>query len=185
MENTRIVNDNSVIETEENKEESPKIDIPEEEPLYRISDITKLMDEKIKAEQQKTAEVMDKYLRINADFDNYKKATAKTIATSAEAGKIKIISDILPVLDDFEKAIEHNDLTEGNMLIYNKLLNVLSVNGVDVINPDEFDTFDTAYHNAISGVPNEELTGLIVKTIRKGYKMNNTVIRYADVVVYN
>jgi len=139
------------------------------------------------------AELNDRFLRLYSEFENYKKRTNKEkidlIATASE----KVIVDLLPVMDDFERAIEHNQkieeitiLKEGFELIYQKLLLVLKRFEVEEIKALG-ETFDTDLHEAITHFPaeSEEDKGKITEVTQKGYKLKDKVIRFAKVVVAN
>ena len=122
------------------------------------------------AEAQKTIEEQhDKYLRLSAEFDNYRKRTMKEKAELIKNGGEKAITAILPILDD---------------LIYNKFLKVLNQEGLQKIETDG-ENFDTDYHEAIALVPapSEEKKGKILDCVQTGYKLNDKVIRHAKVVV--
>lgn len=144
------------------------------------------------AEAQKTIEEQhDKYLRLSAEFDNYRKRTMKEKAELIKNGGEKTIAAILPVLDDLERAVktaETSDdvkaMREGIELIYNKFLKVLNQEGLRKIETDNKD-FDTDYHEAIALVPasSEDKKGKILDCVQTGYTLNDKVIRHAKVVV--
>ena len=144
------------------------------------------------AEAQKTIEEQhDKYLRLSAEFDNYRKRTMKEKAELIKNGGEKTITAILPVLDDLERAIKTSEtsddvkaMREGIELIYNKFLKVLNQEGLQKIETDGED-FDTDYHEAIALVPapSEDKKGKILDCVQTGYKLNDKVIRHAKVVV--
>ena len=144
------------------------------------------------AEAQKTIEEQhDKYLRLSAEFDNYRKRTLKEKAELIKNGGEKAITAILPILDDLERAAKAPDtsdevkaMREGIELIYNKFLKVLNQEGLQQIETDGAD-FDTDYHEAIAMVPSpsEDQKGKILDCVQTGYKLNDKVIRHAKVVV--
>lgn len=147
--------------------------------------------EELKKANQQVEEQKDKYLRLSAEFDNYRKRTMKEKAELILNGGEKSISSILPVVDDFERALKNmetaTDVTavkEGVELIYNKFMNVLGQNGVKVIETKE-KPLDTDYHEAIAVIPapTEELKGKILDCVQTGYMLNEKVIRHAKVVV--
>lgn len=155
-----------------------------------LTEEEKLAEELEKANQQ-VEEQKDKYLRLSAEFDNYRKRTMKEKAELILNGGEKSISSILPVVDDFERALKNmetaTDVTavkEGVELIYNKFMNVLGQNGVKVIETKE-KPLDTDYHEAIAVIPapTEELKGKILDCVQTGYMLNEKVIRHAKVVV--
>lgn len=148
--------------------------------------------EKELEEAKKTIEEQkDKYLRLSAEFDNYRKRTMKEKAELIKNGGEKTISAILPILDDLERALNISEtsddvkaMREGIELIYNKFLKVLNQEGLQKIETDGKD-FDTDYHEAIALVPapSEEQKGKILDCVQTGYKLNDKVIRHAKVVV--
>ncbi|MDD3037965.1 nucleotide exchange factor GrpE [Bacteroides sp.] len=136
-------------------------------------------------------EQKDKYLRLSAEFDNYRKRTMKEKAELILNGGEKSISSILPVIDDFERAIKTmesakdvNAVKEGVELIYNKFMTVLGQNGVKVIETIN-QPLDTDYHEAIAVIPapSKEQKGKILDCVQTGYTLNDKVIRHAKVVV--
>ncbi|MBO4974993.1 MAG: nucleotide exchange factor GrpE [Bacteroides sp.] len=155
-----------------------------------LTEEEKLAQELEKANEQ-IEEQKDKYLRLSAEFDNYRKRTMKEKAELILNGGEKSISSILPILDDFERALKNmetaTDVTavkEGVELIYNKFMSVLGQNGVKVIETKE-QPLDTDYHEAIAVIPapNEALKGKILDCVQTGYILNDKVIRHAKVVV--
>lgn len=141
--------------------------------------------------EDKYNELNNKYLRIHAEFDNYRKRTNKEkvdLISSANAGVLK---DLLPVLDDFERAIANNEnaqdiesVKEGFNLIFHKFSHILKSKGLKEM-PAQGETFDSELHEAIANVPapKKKLKGKVVDTVEKGYYLNDKVIRYAKVVV--
>ena len=133
----------------------------------------------------------DKYLRLSAEFDNYRKRTMKEKAELILNGGEKSISSILPIVDDFERALKNMEtaedvaaVREGVELIYNKFMTVLGQNGVKVIKTKE-QPLNTDFHEAIAVIPApaEELKGKILDCVQPGYTLNDKVIRHAKVVV--
>ena len=152
-------------------------------------------EEKLAQELEKAnAEIedqKDKYLRLSAEFDNYRKRTMKEKAELILNGGEKSISSILPIVDDFERALKNMEtapdvaaVKEGGELIYNKFMTVLGQNGVKVIETKE-QPLDTDYHEAIAVIPapDEALKGKILDCVQTGYTLNDKVIRHAKVVV--
>lgn len=141
--------------------------------------------------EEKIADQEDKYLRLSAEFDNYRKRTMKEKAELIKSAGEKVITAILPVLDDMERAIQTikktedaGALLEGVELIYNKFLKVLGQEGLKKIATEGKD-FDTDYHEAIAMVPapSEESKGKILDCVQTGYTLNDKVIRHAKVAV--
>ena len=155
-----------------------------------LTEEEKLAQELEKANEQ-IEEQKDKYLRLSAEFDNYRKRTMKEKAELILNGGEKSISSILPIVDDFERALKNMEtatdvaaVKEGVELIYNKFMSVLAQNGVKVIETKE-QPLDTDYHEAIAVIPapNEALKGKILDCVQTGYILNDKVIRHAKVVV--
>ena len=139
----------------------------------------------------KCAELNDKNLRLMAEFDNYRKRTMKERMDLLKTAGEKVLVDMLPLVDDFErglKAMETSDdvqaVKDGVELIYSKFMAFLLQNGVKVI-PTEEVPFDTEFHEAITTfpAPSEELKGKIIDVASKGYTLNEKVIRFSKVVV--
>ena len=135
------------------------------------------------------AELKDKYIRLYSDFDNFRKRTAKEKLDMIQSASEGVIRDILPVVDDIERAVanaQEGEISEGVTLIFNKLNHALTSKGLkpmeakgDVFNPD--------LHEAITQFPSptEEDKGKVFDVIEKGYYLNDKVIRFAKVVVAN
>ena len=130
-------------------------------------------------------------MRLSAEFDNYRKRTMKEKAELILNGGEKSISSILPVIDDFERAIKTMEtakdvkaVKEGVELIYNKFMAVMAQNGVKVIETKD-QPLDSDYHeaNAVIPAPSEEQKGKILDCVQTGYTLNDKVIRHAKVVV--
>ena len=141
--------------------------------------------------QEDLSNMKDKYLRLSAEFDNYRKRTMKEKAELILNGGEKSISSILPIVDDFERALKNMEtaedvaaVKEGVELIYNKFMTVLGQNGVKVIETKE-QPLNTDFHEAIAVIPApaEELKGKILDCVQTGYTLNDKVIRHAKVVV--
>ena len=147
--------------------------------------------QELEKSQKQIEEQKDKYLRLSAEFDNYRKRTMKEKAELILNGGEKSISSILPIVDDFERALKNMEtatdvaaVKEGVELIYNKFMAILGQNGVKVIETKE-QPLDTDYHEAIAVIPapNETLKGKILDCVQNGYVLNDKVIRHAKVVV--
>ena len=145
----------------------------------------------IKELESKLNELNDRYLRLAAEYDNYRKRTTKEKAELIKTAGEKVLVDLLPVVDDFERALEHIEsaedieaLKEGIFLIYNRFQDFLKKQGIEEI-AAEGESYDPNLHEAIQQVPaqSEEQKGKIVKVIQKGYKLNDKIIRHAKVIV--
>lgn len=141
--------------------------------------------------QKKYDTLNDKYLRLYSEFENYRRRTAKEKLDSLRSGGATIVKELLPVVDDFDRAIVSNDivddpeaLKEGFKLIHNKLYRILEQQGLKPMDSME-KPFDTEYHEAITNIPapTDDLKGKVVDVAEKGYFFNDMVLRYAKVIV--
>ncbi|MBN1183055.1 MAG: nucleotide exchange factor GrpE [Bacteroidales bacterium] len=140
---------------------------------------------------EKLAELQDKYLRLSAEFDNFRKRTLKEKMELTKSAGEDILLSLLPVMDDFErgmqaldKANDINAVKEGMHIIHKKFKDFLSQKGVKEIEAVSKD-FDVDFHEAITKIPapSDDLKGKVVDVIEKGYCLNEKVIRYSKVVV--
>ena len=139
--------------------------------------------------QDENAKLKDQLLRTIAEFDNFRKRTNKEKAELILNGGRKAVTDILPILDDFERALsnETKDATaikEGMQMIFNKFIKTLESMGVKKIETDKAD-FNTDYHEAVAMVPGmgDDKKGKVIDCVQSGYTMNDKVIRHAKVAV--
>ncbi|PWL27801.1 MAG: nucleotide exchange factor GrpE [Fluviicola sp. XM-24bin1] len=141
--------------------------------------------------EDKYNELNNKYLRIHAEFDNYRKRTNKEKVDLISTANAGILKDLLPVLDDFERAIANNanvddidSVKEGFNLIFNKFSSLLQSKGLKEM-PAVGETFDPELHEAIAKIPapKKKMKGKVVDAVEKGYYLNDKVIRYAKVAV--
>ena len=168
-------NDTAQEEKEENSQE------PQEETV----------ETKLAKSEAEAADLKDRLLRQMAEFDNYRKRTMKEKAEIILNGSAGVVTDILPVSDDLERAIansakseDYNALKEGVELIYNKLMHILEQKGLQKISPKN-EPFDTDFHEAIAMIPapSEDLKGKVLDCAIDGYKLNDKVLRHAKVAV--
>ncbi|MCR5014402.1 MAG: nucleotide exchange factor GrpE [Bacteroidales bacterium] len=146
----------------------------------------------LEEEKKKYAELNESYLRLYSEFDNYRKRTAKEKLDMTATAAASVIKDMLPVIDDFERALQNMDQTgneadfQGVQLIYNKLKSTLQKKGLEEIVAIDTE-FNTDEHEALTMIPapDESKKGKVLDVIQKGYKLNGTVIRFARVVVGN
>lgn len=141
------------------------------------------------AAQNEAEQWKDKYIRLVAEFDNYKKRTLKEKSELILNGSEKTVAAILPILDDFERATadkteDPQAIKEGFELIYKKFLKALETLGVHKIKTDNAD-FDVDYHEAIAMVPGmgDDKKGKVIDCVQTGYTLNDKVIRHAKVAV--
>ncbi len=142
---------------------------------------------------EEKAELQDKYLRLYSEFDNYRKRTTKEKLDVIKNASESLITSVLPIIDDMERAMQYNQkaeaelsvVVEGESLIFQKLMNILKQKGVTLIETENAH-FNTDFHEAVSIVPapSEAEKGKIIDVVEKGYMLNDKVIRFAKVVIY-
>ena len=173
-------------ESEETKASDEKV----QEQEVSQNEEEKLADD-LKKANETIEEQKDKYLRLSAEFDNYRKRTMKEKAELILNGGEKALSSILPVVDDLERALKNMEtatdvkaVKDGVELIYNKFMTVLGQNGVKVIDTQD-QPLNTDFHEAIAVIPapEESKKGKILDCVQTGYTLNDKVIRHAKVVV--
>lgn len=173
--------DNIEKETEINEQDSQNIE----------KDLESESTEKVEDLGQKLIEMNDKYLRLYSDFENYRKRTSKEKLDMIKFASEDTIKDLLPIIDDYERAMEDIDnqdisdtTKEGLRLIYSKLMNTLTQKGVKPINA-KGELFDENIHEAVTQIPAQcsEDKGRVIDEITKGYFMFDKVIRFSKVVV--
>ena len=150
------------------------------------------VSDKIEAAKQQAAEANDRFLRLQADWDNYRRRTAQERLDERQRATEKLVVDLLPVIDDLERAIEHADnltdpaakqFVEGVSAVCNKLVSVLNKEGVEVVNPVG-EAFDPLSHQAVSQIEDTEAYDeTVAQVYQKGYRMGGKDIRTAMVVV--
>ncbi len=135
----------------------------------------------------------DNFLRLFAEFENYKKRTSKERIELFSTANKELMTVLLPILDDFERGLKEIEkssdkvLLDGMQLIYNKFKNTLVQKGLISIEVKQGDLFDAEIHEAISQIPapSKKLKGKIIDTVEKGYKLGETIIRFPKVVIGN
>ena len=162
-----------------NKKADVKIDNESIENKEELS-----FDDQLKAEK-------DKFLRLFAEFENYKRRTAKERLELFSTASEEVMVSLLPVLDDFDRASveiekdKENETLKGVLLIKNKLYDSLKSKGLAVIKVDKGDDFNADNHEAVTQIPapNKNMQGKIIDIIEKGYRLGDKVIRYPKVVI--
>jgi molecular chaperone GrpE len=142
--------------------------------------------------EQKYKDTYDQFVRLFAEFDNYKKRVAKERMELAKTAGSEIVSAILPAIDDFNRAAKFfenstdiQSLKEGVDLIHKKLWKALADKGLEEVSPVAGDAFDADIHEAVTQIPapDESLKGKIIDTAEKGFSLNGKIIRYPKVIV--
>jgi len=189
IEDDETLNQESAEETDKQSAETANENASEEEAA-KEEQATEEKDP-LEAAHQEIEELKDKWLRSVAEFENYRKRTLKERAELILNGGEKVITAILPILDDMERAIENGAKTddpevlrEGMTLIHQKFIKTLEAQGVSKIETKDAD-FDTDVHEAVAMVPGmgEDKKGKVIDCLQQGYKLNDKVIRHAKVAV--
>ncbi len=158
----------------EEESKSPEVEISVEEQL-----------------QSELAQEKDKFLRLFAEFENYKRRTSKERIELFSTASQDVIQALLPVLDDFDRAMEElskheeSELSKGVELIKNKLNNTLQQKGLSLVEVNKGDDFNADNHEAVTQIPapTDDLKGKIIDVIEQGYKLGEKVIRFPKVVI--
>lgn len=181
----------SEAEAKESKNDSEKKEQQTEEQSGKTEAKAeeKKEEDPLEKANKEIAELKDKYLRTLAEFDNYKKRTLKEKAELILNGSEKTVKAVLPVLDDFERALKDKSedpkaIKDGVTMIFNKFVKTLESLGVKKIDTDDKD-FDTDFHEAVAMVPGmgDDKKGKVIDCVQTGYTLNDKVIRHAKVAV--
>lgn len=180
---------------EEEKEQKVETEAPKEKKSFLKKDAKKAkieeLEKKVAEMEEKAAKDKDDYIRLMAEFDNYRRRTSQEKLEIVSMASAETIKGLLPVLDDCERALkvlkeskDSDAAKEGTELIYNKLMSFLNGKGLAVIEALGAD-FDTDLHEAVAQFPvqEEEKKGKVFDVVQTGYTLNGKVIRYAKVVV--
>ena len=174
---------------ENTTEEVNNENVTSEENVENNTEETKVIVEPTLEEQY--AALNDKYLRLHAEFDNYRRRTNKEKVEIIGNASASVLKDMVPIVDDFERAILNNEtvedsksLKEGFGLIFNKLMNILKAKGLEPMDSVGQD-FNADIHEAIANIPapSKKQKGKVIDAIEKGYTLNDKIIRFAKVIV--
>ena len=177
-----------------NKEEIKEEELNKEETTSQVEENQDVVEEN-KKEEPSAEELIqvekDKFLRLFAEFENYKKRTTKERIELFKTAGQELITALLPIMDDFDRGLaeikkaKDKELLKGMQLISDKLKNTLTQKGLTAIDVNAGDTFDAEIHEAITQIPapSEELKGKVIDCVEKGYKLGDKIIRYPKVVI--
>lgn len=189
--NTKKPENNTEVESAGEEEIKAKNKKAEEDTTEEQDIKSDSTDKKEDSPEAKLAELQDRYLRLSAEFDNYRKRTLKERMELTKSAGESLLVNILPVMDDFDRAIQLMEsspdvkgMQEGLKLIYGKMKDFLKQNGVKEIVALNKE-FDTDLHEAVTKIPATEkkMKGKVVDVVQKGYYLNDKIIRYSKVVV--
>jgi len=172
----------------ENTKEEEEIKIDEQEPQIEQN------QEEVKKEltpEELIQQEKDKYLRLFAEFENYKKRTSRERIELFKTASQELMTSLLPIMDDFDrglseiKKVKDKELLKGMQLINDKFKNTLTQKGLTEIEVKEGDVFDAEIHEAITQIPapSDKLKGKVIDAVEKGYKLGEKIIRYPKVVI--
>lgn len=180
-ENIENINDDQV---DTAQTETAEVEEQIEEPVDELT-----VEEKLQAEVKQERE---KFLRLFAEFENYKKRTSRERIELFKTANEEVMVALLPIIDDFERALTHieddkeaEELRKGVVLIYQKMLTTLEQKGLTAIKIDKGDDFNADNHEAITQIPapTDDLKGKIIDVVEKGYKLGEKIIRFPKVVI--
>lgn len=172
-------------------DESAEVEEVQEPPKHKKDKSCKKEDTQLKELGEKLAEMNDKYIRLSAEFDNYRKRTLKERMELTKTAGEQLLKGVLPVVDNFERALKSMEqasdvaaLKEGVDLIYVNFKDYLARNGIKEVETIGTD-FNTDMHEAVTTIPasTPDMKGKVIDCIEKGYMLNDKVIRFAKVVV--
>ena len=173
------------LETEEPVNQQPDLDVTEDAAAEAQEEVSTEPTEtdKLQELEEKLADLNDKYLRLYSEYENYRRRTNQEKADLLLNGSREMMKAVLPVVDDFERALSATD-DEGVQIIYSKLMKILGQKGLKAMEA-KGEKFDENLHEAITRIPavEESQKGQVVDVVEKGYYLNDKVLRYAKVVV--
>jgi len=177
------------------KNKNKKVEEPQVEDTSTVETEVEQQEPEKSAEEQlqdQLAAEKDKFMRLFAEFENYKKRTTKERIELFKTASQDVMVAMLPVLDDFERALMHieddkeaEELRKGVLLIYNKLINTLEQKGLSKIEVNQGDVFNADDHEAVTQIPapSDDLKGKIIDVVERGYKLGDKIIRFPKVVI--
>ncbi|MCR5862930.1 nucleotide exchange factor GrpE [Flavobacterium sp. J372] len=179
-----LTQDEVINTTEDTQTESADAAAPEMPAAEELSREAKL--------EEDLAKEKDKFLRLFAEFENYKKRTSKERLELFKTANQEVLQALLPVMDDFDRALaqiaksEDEALLKGVELIHNKLRDTLASKGLELVDIKAGDAFDADFAEAITQIPaGDDLKGKVVDVVEKGYKLGDKIIRFPKVVIGN
>jgi molecular chaperone GrpE len=173
-----------------NKENTQEEEIKNTEEEAQVEENQEVVVEEPTAEELIQQE-KDKYLRLFAEFENYKKRTSKERIELFKTASQELMTSLLPIMDDFDrglteiKKVKDKELLKGMQLINDKFKNTLTLKGLTEIEVKKGDVFDAEIHEAITQIPapSDKLKGKVIDAVEKGYKLGDKIIRYPKVVI--
>lgn len=166
------------------KKSNKKVDLDKKSEASKSKAVEQNIDDQVKQEK-------DKFLRLFAEFENYKRRTAKERLELFSTASEEVMVSLLPVMDDFDRASveiekdKENEILKGVLLIKNKMFDSLKSKGLNLVEVNKGDEFNPDNHEAVTQIdaPSDDMKGKIIDVIEKGYKLGEKVIRYPKVVI--
>jgi molecular chaperone GrpE len=184
-----VLNPDEIIDNTSSDINDDDIVTDEDDNEYVSKEYTDKLISELKTVKEDADTWKNKYMYALSDFETYKRNSQKDKQNTLKYGNEKVIKDILPIIDDFDRAFMHMDaeVKEGVMLIYKNFISVLEKHDVTIISAEPGDKFNENIHEAISVVPamKDEQKGTIADCVTKGYMLLDKVIRYSKVIVFN
>ncbi|RIW16410.1 nucleotide exchange factor GrpE [Algoriphagus lacus] len=174
----------------EKDQEDQELNLQSEEQLVEETPQNESENQGLKLEAE-VADLKDKYLRLYSDFENFRKRTAKERIDLIKTASEDVLKELIPVVDDFERAFKASEgetdpvkIREGNHLIFHKLVRVLESKGLKAMEDLAGKPFNPDTQEAITQIPSpsEEMKGMVIDVVEKGYTLGEKVVRYAKVV---
>ena len=188
--NTEEVNDPEVKDVKDVQDDTQGPEANAEQAADASAEAAPEASEPAEAGQEEATDWQDKYLRLYAEFDNFRKRTMRERGDLIRNASMDVLEKLLPVLDDFDRATANpsDDATvtrEGQALIHTKLRQLLEAQGLAKMEVKQGDAFDVDLHEAITNIPapTPDLVGKVIDVVEPGYKLNDKIMRYAKVVV--
>jgi molecular chaperone GrpE len=182
--------DSGEVETQSQEERSANAEQGKEEVDESGTEVQDQGDTSSESDNEEQTDWQERYLRLYAEFDNFRKRTMRERVDLIRNASRESLDKMLPILDDFARAEtaskdvdDASALKEGQALIYTKFKQIMESQGIQQIEVNPGDAFDVDVHEAITRIPSPEHKGKVVDAVEAGYKLNDTVIRYAKVVV--
>jgi molecular chaperone GrpE len=182
--------DSGGVETQSQEERSANAEQGKEEVDESGTEVQDQGDTSSESDNEEQTDWQERYLRLYAEFDNFRKRTMRERVDLIRNASRESLDKMLPILDDFARAEtaskdvdDASALKEGQALIYTKFKQIMESQGIQQIEVNPGDAFDVDVHEAITRIPSPEHKGKVVDAVEAGYKLNDTVIRYAKVVV--
>ena len=184
--------ENDLQDSEALSEETKEKEVDQEDSSQSNRGVEDKIDEELLKLENQLSESKDKYLRLYSEYENYRRRTSKEKIDLIKTANEDLMSALLPVLDDFDRALQNmpdeesnRQLAEGFQLIHNKFFKLLQSKGLSLMEVEKGSEFNPEFHEAISQIPapEEDLKGKVIDVVERGYYLGEKVVRFAKVVI--